>query len=309
MHEIIKVSPVMMSMASVFLLLFAGFAARRANVLKSSDADVIRAIVTSITGPAFVFDAVYSKIINRDMIIAPIIHLASLCIMLCIAYLVGRLLKLNRATTGGLMLASAFGNTGYLGYPVIFAAFPNNPMAKAAVVMVDQFGENMPMYSIGIAVALAFGGSKDGKTSPWDFLKTPLFISMVLALLLRTVPLPSVFLNAVKILAGATVPLAMISLGLSIARVPLNAVLLPFIAACVLKFAGMPLLNLAGLQIAGIHGTVRDVAMLEASMPTAVMASVIAGRYGANDAFVSAAVFLMTLMSAVIIPVTLLLFR
>ena len=303
----------------IFLLMFAGYIARAAGVLRATDADVVRSIVTNITGPAFIFAAIFGKPINGDMIIAPAVHIVSLVIVATAAYAVARLLKLDRPTTGALMLVCAFGNTGFLGYPVVAAAFPRNALAMPAVVMVDQLGETICMYSIGIAIAMAFGSHANGGfKAAMGFLKAPLFLAMVLVFALRLpginrIQIPGFILctaagqpnGVINYLADATIPLAMLSLGLTITRVPMKSIAVPFIVACALKFAAMPLLNLLGLHLTGVSGTVGQVAMLEAAMPAAIMTSVVAGRYGSNAKFASAAVFLMTLMSIGIIPLVL----
>lgn len=373
------------ALIAVFLMMLVGYLARRAGVLRSSDADVVRLMVTNITGPAFIFISIYGKAVNTDMIVAPAVHIVSLVITLGIAYAIARLAKLDRPTTGAMMLVAAFGNTGFLGYPVVDAAYPGDETARAAVVMVDQLGETICMYSIGIAVAMAFGSRKDEGYHPLGFLKTPLFLAMVVVFALRLplldqihipsfilvsgtshpkgvfnylgactapilllaagmlikrmslrpliapltiaglsavlvyavrqpiphipsfilVPEPHVLGGILNYIGDGTIPLAMLSLGLTISRVPIKSIFVPFIIACVLKFVGMPLLNLAGLHLTGVGGTVGQIAMLEAAMPAAIMTSVVAGRYGSNAKFASAAVFLMTLMSIGIIPLVL----
>lgn len=307
------------SIISVFLLMFAGFIARLAGVLRASDADVVRSIVTNITGPAFIFAAIYGKTINRDMIIAPGVHIITLVIVAAAAYAFARLLRLDRPTTGAFMLVCAFGNTGFLGYPVVAAAFPRDALAMPAVVMVDQLGETICMYSIGIAIAMAFGShSNGGFKAALGFLKAPLFLAMALVFAIRLPGLNLIHIPAfivstnptqangvINYLADATIPLAMLSLGLTITRVPMKSIAVPFVLACTLKFAAMPLLNLVGLRLTGVGGTVGQVALLEAAMPAAIMTSVVAGRYGSNATFASAAVFLMTLMSIGIIPLVL----
>jgi len=308
---------------SIFLLMFAGFIARLAGALRASDADVVRSIVTNITGPAFIFAAIYGKAINRDMIVAPAVHIIALVIVAAAAYALARLLRLDRPTTGALMLVCAFGNTGFLGYPVVAAAFPRDVLAMPAVVMVDQLGETICMYSIGIAIAMAFGSHGNGGfKAALGFLKTPLFLAMALVFAIRlpvvnlihipafiVSPDPTLAKGVINYLADATIPLAMLSLGLTITRVPMKSIAVPFAVACVLKFGAMPLLNLVGLHFTGVGGTVGQVAILEAAMPAAIMTSVVAGRYGSNATFASAAVFLMTLMSIGVIPAVLELVR
>lgn len=298
-------------------MMFAGFIAPRLSrgALRVSDAGVIRSVVANITGPAFVFASIYGKEINTQMVIAPIVHFASLVMVLVLAYLAARILKLDRPTTGGLMLAAAFGNTGFLGYPLATAAFPNSPQALPTAVMVDQLGMTVPLYSLGIAIAVMFGAKDSSRSHMLGFLKTPLFISMILVFAMRLpglkeIHIPSFILGSglpdgmgvINYLSDATIPLAMISLGMSIGRMQIRPIIWPFIAAVSLKFVAMPLFSLIGLRFAGITGTVFNVSMMESIMPTAIMASVIAGRYGSNGEFVSAATFVMMLLSIGIIP-------
>lgn len=298
------------AIASIFLLMLAGYIARRTGIVKASDVGVVRAIVTGVTAPAFIFSAIYAKPINTQMMIAPIVHFAALLVVLALAYSFARLMKLDKPTTGGLMLASAFGNTAFLGYPVIIAAFPHNNLALPTGVMVDQIGMTAPLYSLGIAIAAGFGSKHSNKYAALGFLKSPLFISMVLVFILRTVHLPEFIVTSGKTgtmgvlnyLGGATVPLAMMSLGMSITRVPLKSFLLPFVVVCGLKFIMLPLLSLMGANLFGLSGIVRDVTILQGVVPTAIMASVLAGRYGSNGQFVSAMAFTTTLMSVVLIP-------
>jgi predicted permease len=140
-----------------------------------------------------------------------------------------------------------------------------------------------------------------------EFLKIPLLPATVLALILRTVHVPQPIVISMQYLGAATVPLAMLSLGLTLSTNSIRGMALPFTASFILKVAVLPILVCFGLGVAGINGVVRDTAILEASMPTAVMAGVVAGQYGADGPFVSGAIFLMTLFSLGTIPVVLML--
>ena len=59
-------------------------------MLRASDAGVVRAIVTNITGPAFVFYSIHGKPINRDMMIAPLVHFAALLVVVVAAFLIAQ---------------------------------------------------------------------------------------------------------------------------------------------------------------------------------------------------------------------------
>lgn len=301
---------VLPTVAALFLILLAGHAARKLGVLKGSDASVINSIVVNLTAPAFIFMSIHGKPLTTQMFTGPLVLFVSSMLVLALTYLTALALKLDRPTTGGLMLVAAFGNTGFLGYPVTMAAFQHHGetiagQAMATAVMVDQFAMALPLYTIGIAVAASFTSAKVGKWQIFEFLKTPLFPAAVLALVFRSVHLPEMLVTAMRLLGGATIPLAMLSLGVSMHSSSLKTAKAPFVAASVLKMAIFPLVAFIVFKLTGTIGVVRDVTVLEASMPTAVMSGVIASRYGANESFVSGATFVMTLLSMASIPIVL----
>lgn len=290
---------------AIFLLLLVGFAAKRLGIMKSGDAPVVNSIVTNFTAPAFVFVYIHGKIITGEMLKTPAVVFACSMAAMGIAYLFARIYKLDPKTTGGLMLAAAFGNTGFLGYPVTLGAFPNHSQAITTSVMIDQFGMALPLYSTGVIVAALFSSAKFGKAQIFEFLKTPMLVAAILALILRNVALPTPITTALGYLGAATIPLAMMSIGLSIRKMPIRSFAVPFTIAFVLKMVFIPIITFFSLRYLGVGGIVRDAAVLEAGMPTAIMAGVIAGRYGANGPFVSGSIFLMTLLSIITIPIIL----
>ncbi|MEN6519938.1 MAG: AEC family transporter [Armatimonadota bacterium] len=304
---ILFVVSVLSTVSAVFLLLLVGYGARKLGVLKSSDTAVVNSIVINLTGPAFAFSALYGKPLTLQMIGAPMVIIISSMLVMGLAYIAGVILHLDRKTTGAIMLVSAFGNTGFLGYPVTMAAFPKSGDAIATAVMCDQFGMALPLYSIGVVVAASFAAAKTNRAQILEFMKAPLLPATIIAILLRPVHLPQPIVSSLTILGQATVPLAMLSLGLSLSKSSLKTATVPFTVGIVLKMVAVPIITFLGLKLVGIDGVVRNVTVLESSMPAAVMTGVIAGRYNTNGAFVSAAIFLMTLASIITIPVILML--
>jgi predicted permease len=291
----------------IFILLLVGYGARRFGVLKPGDAATVNSIITYLTLPAFIFTAIYGKKVTTQMVSAPIVVLIATMVVMGLAYLCARALNLDRRTTGGLILAATFGNTGFMGYPLTLGAFPGNGQAIATSVMVDQFSMTLPLFSIGIVIAASFASTEFSKWQVLEFVRNPVFPSAIVALALKSVHIPVPIMSSLTYLGAATVPLAMISLGLSLRRLSMKAATVPFLVAFILKMIALPVLTFFGLKVAGVGGVVHDAAVLEASMPTAIMAGVIAGRYGANGAFVAGTTFLMILLSLITIPATLML--
>ncbi len=292
---------------SVFLLLFVGYGTKKVRLLRPADAELLNSVVIYLTLPAFVFEALYSyrQPIPLSIAKVPILGFATMLVVLALAYATGRALRLDRRKLGGLMMVSIFGNTGFLGYPVVRAAFAEKG-ALVTAVMYDELGMALPLYTVGVAIAMAFGGERLDRGYMLNFFKLPLIWTMAVALLLRPFELPGPFLDAVGYLGGGTIPLVMISLGLSLSASSLKGMAAPVTVACLLKMGLLPLLTHYALTVGGVEGIMRSVTVLESGMPTALMAGVVAARFGADGKFAAGVIFVSTLLSIVTIPATLL---
>lgn len=299
----------MAKVASIFVLLLVGYTSKKLRILSVKDTGVINAIVINLALPAFIFMSINGNPLTTEMLRAPVVGLVMEGIVLGLAYLASRLLRLDRPTTAGLMIAATFGNTGYLGLPFVTAAFDGDGIAKQSAVMMDSFAMRILLCSAGIAVATCFAGERFKWKDTLEFVKSPLFVAVILGLAFRKVPITGVPKDILTYLAALTVPLSMISVGLNLSMGSAKRWPLAIAAAVALKLALLPLLTFFGLPLLGVGGTVAKVAVLEMAMPSAIFGGVIAGRYGANKEFVAGAIFASTLLSVGVIPAVLTLVR
>lgn len=282
---------------------------KRAGLLKSGNVTVVNSLVIYLAMPATAFVFVHGMPISGAVAKATAMLFAAEIVMMGAAYVVGRLMRLDHRTTGGLMLAAGFGNTAFLGYPVIRAAFHNQPDALLSMVIIDQFGMLFALNTVGVVVASGFAGAGFKRNSLLEFLVTPSFPLTVLAIILRSVHILALAMGTLHHLAAMTTPLAMISIGLSLSAGSARQYPIPLVAAFALKMVVMPILMYVALQMVGVTGITAKVALVESAMPSAVLAGVFAGRYGCNSPFVAGAVFLSTLASIFLIPGVLMLVR
>lgn len=295
---------------SIFLLLFIGYAMKKIRVLKAEDANLLNTVALYITLPAFIFQAIhdYRQPLKWELMKVPLVGFAMMAIVLVLAYLLARAMKLDRPTTGGMMLAAAFGNTGFLGYPVTQAAFGTSG-ALVTTVLYDMFAMALPLYLIGTFIAANFGGDKAEPKAIIRMALIPPLLTVPIALILRPFTMPHIINHSLEYLAGGTIPLVMISLGLSLSASSLRGYARPAVAALALKLAVLPCLTFFAYRAAGLTGTSLQVGTMESGMPTAVMACVVASKFGANGRFVAGVIFVSTLVSLATIPTALLILR
>ncbi|MHB0912898.1 MAG: AEC family transporter [Armatimonadota bacterium] len=293
---------------SIFLLLFLGYGTKKIKLLRAKDAETTSALVVNLMLPAFVFLAVYDseQRVSPAMAKIPVIGFGMILLVCAIAYALGRLLRMEKPTIGGLILASAFGNTAFLGYPVITAAFGGGS-ALVPAALYDQFGMLLPLCTFGVVLASHFSGEKVTGRQLTGALLSPSILAVPVALVLHPVKIPLPVIKSLEYLAAGTVPLAMLTLGLSLSARSIKTCAVPVAVACVLKLAVLPALTWALMRMGGFSGEALKAVTMESAMPTAVLASIIAVRYKADGNMVAGVVFVSTLLGILSIPSTLML--
>ena len=116
--------------------------------------------------------------------------------------------------------------------------------------------------------------------------------------------LPALVGDTIKTLSGATVPLSMIVIGISLSRVPMGQALRDG-KAYVVSLVRLLLCPLLVWLVLGLflEGTTLGVLTVIAACPSGAMVSILSIRYGVDDTFASRVNFLSTILCAVTLPV------
>jgi predicted permease len=307
-------------LAPLFLLILLGFVLRRyANVLHIAHLPSLSGLVVNVTLPALVLLA----ITKADALPAfyarlPLSLIAAQAITITAAWAVGRLLKLPRPTIGMLIMTGTFGNTAFLGYPIVTALLPKE---LTAAVLMDQFGMTLPMLLAAGVLGGIFGAKSGQARRPIGpvlrrFLRSTPFLAVVIALALREIPWPEsvrtapavlaiggVLAKSLQFLAVATTPIALLSLGASLQPRATLASWRLLAVPCALKLVACPLLMGGFCRLMGLHGPALSVGVLQASMSTSVVCSVLCVQYEMDGPRAGGAVFATTALSLITIPV------
>ena len=291
---------------SIFLMLILGYVAKKCKVLKQEDVGLINKIILLICLPAFIINVVIGAKLSLAMFVTPIVAIVCKIIVLCIAFFICKLFKFNKELTLAIMFCSVFGNTGFLGYPVVTSFF-SDKLALPAAVMYDQFGmQFFFLISAPIIASIVIGGGAGtgfNKKIIIDILKKPVTIALTLALIFHNYTPPAFFMLASKHVGNAIVPLAMISIGLNLKASSALKYIKPILIVLVLKLALLPLFVYFAIKLVGISGVVAQVVILQTSLATAVLSGILTNEYKGDSAFASAAIFATTTVDIVMIPI------
>lgn len=213
-----------------------------------------------------------------------------------LAYGFGRSLKADRNLIASMVVASMFVNSGNYGLAATKFAFGEEALARALVCFV--FG-TIVVYSLGVVIASM--GNFSPRQALRHLLKVPAIYGLIAAGLVRRMDwqVPLFVERSVSMLGDASIPLMLVLLGLQIAetRVWARERMALIGASAFLQLIVAPMAALLLAHWMGLTGTARQAGVLQASMPAAVVTTVLAVQYDLDKTLISGVVVLTTILS------------
>ncbi len=253
--------------------------------------------------PAFVFNIISEAKIDSELALQMLsfILVAQIAVAL-LGFLVGKALRQSREITAAFVLIATFGNVGNFGLPLIVFRLGETARTFATVYFVATV-----FISFVICVGVASWARSGGVTAVFSVFKTPALIALIPALVfnITDVEVP-IFLSRLSGLLGqAMIPVMLITLGVQMGEIPKIKINFNVFAASTVRLIGGPVLALLIVPYFGLEGLERSTGILQAAMPAAVLASIIALEYKLLPEFVTTTVLFSTLYSILTLTVIL----
>ena len=279
------------------LMMLLGFFLKYIGFLKQSDRDLLSNIVLYIMLPAMVFINLKKATISNDMLYLPVLGIALSILLLVPAYIYCKVRKYDERTTWTILLAASLMNTGFIGFPVSLGVFGDAGFLNAVFF---DLSTSVMVVLYGVILAKKFGGdAREAVKSIVTFM--PLW-AVIFGLLFNALDINSlgyVLDSILEYLAGATIPMIMLALGLSLDFRNVGENFTDSIVVSVIKLVISPLIILVLLMLLNIHGMVFNIAILEAGMSTAGNALVLAISYNLDKDLMGSLIFTNVVLSIV----------
>ncbi len=285
---------------------------KRLAVVKEENGPLFARLLTQVVLPAVIFTQLSAHPIHaRQLLLVVAVFVAGIASMF-LAYLAGRLMRLDRPKIGALMLTSSFGSSALLGYPLISYAFPNNPEAMADAVLLSELGVGLPIFILAPLVGMIFGEESEKYESRTkiivDYLRSPIFIAVALGLIVSRLPIDTRGLimvpldEALTMIGGALTILACLTLGLQLKLTSLKGIWPLLIVSALIQMVFQPWLAHVQAGLYGLGAEQRQVLILISSMPSAILGPVFAARYKCAGDTASALVMSHVVISMAVVP-------
>ena len=285
---------------------------KRSGLLKKEDAAMYAKLMTQGVLPVVAFAQLLQHPPDPRHLLSVLALVLTGCVTLVASWWIARLLGFTRPMTGALMIVSSFGSSALLGYPMVQFAFPNDPQAMTYAILISELAVGFPLFTLCPIVAMHYGQGDEKKAPLKDallrYLRSPLFLAVAGGLVAGLMhprldgPLAVPVLQAFQMVRGALAVLACITMGLQMQFRRVKGLLPMICISAPLQMVFQPLVAWGLGLLFGLALLERQVLVLLAAMPSAVLGTVFATRYKCEGEMASTAAFANIVLSLASIP-------
>ncbi|MFN8458892.1 MAG: AEC family transporter [Anaerolineae bacterium] len=286
--------------APIFVIVgLAAFIGRRFTIDPRSLSRVVLYLFSpSLALTSLAHSDIQANEIGQILVMILLLYLAMTLISLGFA----RIFRFERKLEGAFMLSVVVINAGNYGLPLTEFAFGKAGLQRAILFYIIT-----AVLANTLGIFLASKGNSSVRRSLLNIFTVPLPYATVLGLLINAgyLSLPVTMDRAISLLGQAAVPTMLVVLGLQLIRTSVRGRLGPILLATGTRLMIAPLIAFPLTALLGITGVTRQVVIIQASLPTAVISSILAAEFGSDVEFAATVILVSTLAS--IITVTILL--
>lgn len=293
---------------------------REKNIVTEEHESIFARLLTQAALPAVIFSQLAAHPIEPRQYLMVLTIIVAALVSMAISWSLGKALRIDRPSTGALMLTSSFGSSALMGYPVIQYVFPGNPQALADAVFMSEVGVGLPIFILGPLIAMNFGEKLDDGQSrrklPVDYFRSPIFAAVIAGVAvsqfpgLRQIPWLAPFWEALHMIEGALAALACMVLALQLKLSSLRGAFWSLlIGSALIQMLLQPWVAHMQAGWYNLSAVQTQVVILITTMPAAVLGPVFASRYRCAGPLASALVMSHILLSMAIIPISFAIFN
>ena len=289
-------------MGILFVYMMIGYVACKKEYFDQEFGKKLSWLVVNVANPMLAISAVVNneeQIAKKDFYVTVLLAICFYAFFLILAQILPRLIGVQKSDIGVYKMMTTFNNIGFMGFPVIAAAYGNGALIYAVPFSI-MF--NILCYTWGIQT-LCGGGEKGN----WKRIINIGTISGIISIVLffMQIPVPKMICSLSVGLSNLTGPLSMLVIGISIAAMELKDL---FTDVKLLKFA---LIKLLAVPVAAMllvcqvidNRLICEVFLVMMATPAASMCAMLSQQYRGDYELAAKGVALTTILSVVTMPI------
>lgn len=294
----------------LFLLVIVGWALIKAKLFEQSVVRALSGFTFRFLMPAMLFSLMSKLSEMPPMDWRVLIAFFGSCIVIyCLGRTAGRFFGLDNTGKTIFGMAAIFGNNVQLGVPILQVSLGNEAMPTISLLII---------FSVLLLWTTAIASVELGKTEgdkDWakigrsllKVFKNPVVIGIITgsAWGLTGWELPQVVDKTLGYVSSATTPIALIVVGMGLAQHSFSAALPRGLTISTLKIVIHPIIVYCIARLISLDTITTNACVLTAALPVAINVYLMASEFRSEEGAASNAIFVSTMLSALLIPLTL----
>lgn len=294
----------------LFLLVIVGWALIKAKLFEQSVVRALSGFTFRFLMPALLFSLMSKLSEMPPMDWRVLIAFFGSCIIIyCFGRTAGRFFGLDNTGKTIFGMAAIFGNNVQLGVPILQVSLGNEAMPTISLLIIFSV---LLLWTTAIA-SVELGkaeGAKDWAKIGRSLLKVfknPVVLGIITgsAWGLTGWELPQVVDKTLGYVSSATTTIALIVVGMGLAQHSFSAALPRGLTISTLKIVIHPIIVYCIARLIGLDIITTNACVLTAALPVAINVYLMASEFRSEEGAASNAIFVSTMLSALLIPLTL----
>lgn len=287
-------------------LVAGGFLIRRVRWISAEADNSLLRLTVNLLAPALIIDSVMGNPVLRspeNLTLPPLIGFLTVAVGFLLAAYVGRRLGLpSEKQVRTFAFATGMYNYGYIAIPLVQSFFGRETMG---VLFVFNLGVEIAFWSLGIFMLTAASPRHAWK----NMINGPVLAivgSVALNLINASAWAPSFLTSAIHMLGQSAVPLALILTGATLSDILAKTESSPaksiIASSSLLRLLVLPVLFLLIAQYLPCSSELKQVIIIQAAMPAAMLPILLSKHYGGDPAIALQVVVSTSLLGLLTIP-------
>lgn len=296
-----NIESVVTQMVVLFLIVIAGFASHKFNLMGEDFDRKLSNLVIQVTCPCLIIASTMGDTMpDRSHIPALLgIGVITYAVLNTVAYFIPKILPVKRDDRGMYSFMLAYANVGFIGYPIIASIFGHSAVFYACIL-------NAPgTFTIFIWGVMFITGQKAGGFN-WKLLYSPAMLATYISIIIvaagwRT---PQFIAQPMTLIGNMTVPAALLVIGSSIAGMPARLMMgsRGIYSMCLFRLFLIPVGMFFLMTLIGFDSHISAINAVLVGMPVASYGTMFCLKYGKDVTIMTQGTFLSTLLSVISIP-------
>jgi predicted permease len=293
----------------IFLIIIFGYILRQRGLLTAQFIQEANRFVFLFSLPVLIFTGIMKSDI-KDIGLTNILSvIIPTLVILCLAFLLALALGLKKGTLGSFVQTTFHGNITYIGLAILYYMLGDEGLKKGSILIGFLILVN---NTLAIAV-LSWTSQKHGNI--WKSLasiaKTPLIIATFVGIvfLYLGIPVPTLLMKSMGILANIALPMALIIIGASMSLSTIKSSFKLSGIISVMKLMVLPFISYLFCYFYAIPPREALPGIILLATPTATTSFILANELGGDTELASGTITLSTLLSPLVFAFWVYLFK